>query len=229
MNTATPTKVQVFCGNGLKSVFAALEHELAAKAGAGIATSFASTKVLVDRINQGATPDVAILTDETVDALIAQGKLAGQRVDIATAAIGVAVRKGAPRPDISTTAGFVQLLRTTSSIARSKHGISGVHFADVVKQLGLTEALASKIKIIEGHAGQACANGETEIAIQQISELMPVSGIDIVGPLPDDLQKITMVSAGVGAHTKARAAAEAVIAHIKSQKDVLRDKGLDPA
>ena len=229
MNTATPTKVQVFCGNGLKSVFATLEHELAAKAGASIATSFASTKVLVDRINGGEIPDVAILTDETIDVLIAQGKLVGPRVDIATAAIGVAVRKGASRPDIITTARFVQLLRVVSSIARSKQGISGLHFADIVKQLGLTDAIASKINIIEGHAGQACANGETEIAIQQISELMPVAGIDIVGPLPDELQKITMVSAGVSANSRARAAAEAVIAYIKSQKDVLRSKGLEPA
>lgn len=229
MNTAMPTKVQVFCSNGLKSVFAALEHELPTKTGANVATTFGSINALLDRIASGEHPDVAILSDAAINALLAQSTLAGKRVDIAKAAIGVAVRKGAPRPDIGSTETFVRMLRAAPSISRSKRGVSGLHFADVIERLGLTHELAPKIKICEGHAGQACADGETEIAIQQISELMPVAGLDIVGPLPDDLQKITMVSAGVGADSKARTAAEAVIAYVKSQQHVLRAKGLDPA
>ena len=229
MNTAMPTKVQVFCTNGIKSVFTALDDELSTKAGASVAATFASTKALVDRIAGGERPDLAILSDEAIEVLIGQGKLAGRRVDIAKASIGVAVRKGAPHPDIGSTEAFIRMLRAAPSISRSRRGISGLHFADVIERLGLTLELAPKIKVYDGHAGQACANGETDVAIQQISELMPIDGLDILGPLPNDLQKTMTVSAAIGADSKARSAAEAVIAYVKSQTHVLRAKGLDPA
>jgi molybdate transport system substrate-binding protein len=228
MTTANGTRVRVLCTNGLKSVFAALESELPARAGAAVVTDFGSTAKFTDRIAGGDIPDVAILSDVAIDTLIAQGKLAGKRVDVAKSYIGVAVRKGAKHPDISTPEAFIRMLRAAPSISRSKQGMSGLHLVDVLERLGLTEELASKIKVYDGYAAQACADGEVEIAIQQISELMP-AGLDIVGPLPGDLQKVTMFSAGLGADTKARGAVEALIAYVKSQAGVLRANGLEPA
>jgi molybdate transport system substrate-binding protein len=228
MNSAAQTKVRVLCTNGLKSVFAALEKDLPAKAGAELAMEFGSTKKFADQIAAGDVPDIALLSDEAIDALIAQGKLAGTRVDIAKSFIGVAVRKGTRHPDISSPAAFIHTLKTTPSIARSRQGMSGLHLVQLLDRLGLTNEIAPKIKVYDGYAAQACADGEVEIAIQQIAELMPVAGLEIVGPLPGDLQKVTMFSGAAGAGTHKRAAADALVAYVRSQADVLRAKGLEP-
>jgi molybdate transport system substrate-binding protein len=143
----------------------------------------------------------------------------------------LAVRKGAPRPDITTLAAFIATLRNAKSVSRSRQGISGLHLASELKRLGLADELSPKIKAYDGYAAQACANGETEIAIQQISELAPVDGLDIVGPLPDELQKITVFSAGIGAHSSHRDKALAFIAFLKANEALptLRANGLEPA
>ena len=101
----------------------------------------------------------------------------------------------------------------------------------MIERFGLAEELSSKITAYDGMAGQTCADGDAEIAIQQISELMPVAGLDILGPLPDEIQKISVFSAGIGATTTQRDAAERFIAFAKSRDcdNVLRDKGLEPA
>ena len=145
--------------------------------------------------------------------------------------VGVAVRKGAPRPDISSRATFIQTLRNAKSIARSRLGASGQHFGSLLEKFGIADELASKITAYDGMAGQSCADGTNEIAIQQISELMPVAGLDIVGPLPDEIQKVSVFSAGIGANTAKRGAAERFIAYVKSRDcdSILRDKGLEPA
>jgi molybdate transport system substrate-binding protein len=223
--------IQVLCTNGLKTVFEAIGKELTTATGVPFAAEYGSTKMFTDRIAGGDVPDVVILTDEAIDALIAQGKLAAGRVDLAKSLVGVAVRKGTPKPDISSSAAFIVALRAARLIARSRVGASGLHFASVLDRLGLADELAPKIKTYDGGAGQSCANGETDIAIQQISELMPVKGLDIVGPLPTELQKVTIFSAGIGAATTHRAAAEKFIAYIKGgeRAAVLRTNGLEPA
>ncbi len=231
MNTAAPPDIRVLCTNGLKSVFAAIEHKLAGAIGAAVSADFGSTRKFSDCIAQGNVPDVAILTDEAIDALIAQGRLAGRRIDVAKSFVGVAVRQGAPRPDIASPEAFIRTLRSAGSISRSRRGASGLHMAALLERLGLAQELAPRVKVYDGYAAQACADGEVEIAIQQISELMPVAGLDIVGPLPDAFQKVTMFSAGLGATTSNRAAAEALITLIRSAEcaPVLRARGLEPA
>jgi molybdate transport system substrate-binding protein len=172
-----------------------------------------------------------ILTDAAIDTLIGQGKLSQGRIDLAKSFIGVAVRAGTPKPDIGSVPAFIATLRAARAISRSKLGASGLHFETVLKKLGIADELAPKIKIYDGYAGQACADGEVDIAIQQISELMPVAGLEIVGPLPDELQKMTIFSAGIGAGTPRRAAAEKFIGYIKSgeRAGLLRTHGLEPA
>lgn len=226
-----PQIIQVRCTNGLKSVFEAVGTALTQTTGVAFSADYGSTKKFSDEIAAGEVPDVVILTDEAIDTLIALGKLAKGRIDLARSFVGVAVRKGAPKPDISTVPAFIATLRAARAISRSKLGASGQHFEALLSHLGLAQELAPKIKIYDGRAAQACAEGEVDIAIQQISELMPVAGLEIVGPLPAELQKVTIFSAGIGAATKQRAAAEKFIAFIRDRDRIaaLRTCGLEPA
>lgn len=227
VNSADNPVLDVACSNGLKGVVVALEGDLRRRF-SGLALSYGSTKQLTETAS--AATDVFIMSDAAIDALIGAGTLAAERFDIARSRIGVAVRKGAPRPDISTLASFIATLRKAKSVGRSRQGISGLHLAGELTRLGLAEELGPKFKAYDGYAAQACANGEVEIAIQQISELAPVAGLDIVGPVPDELQKITIFSAGIGAHSGHRDNALAFIARLKSKEaaPTLRANGLEP-
>jgi molybdate transport system substrate-binding protein len=227
VNSADNPVLDVACSNGLKGVVVALEGDLRRRF-SGLALSYGSTKQLTETAS--AATDVFIMSDAAIDALIGAGTLAAERFDIARSRIGVAVRKGAPRPDISTLASFIATLRKAKSVGRSRQGISGLHLAGELTRLGLAEELGPKFKAYDGYAAQACANGEVEIAIQQISELAPVAGLDIVGPVPDELQKITIFSAGIGAHSGHRDNALAFIAFLKSKEvaPTLRANGLEP-
>lgn len=227
VNSADNPVLDVACSNGLKGVVVALEGDLRRRF-SGLALSYGSTKQLTETAS--AATDVFIMSDAAIDALIGAGTLAAERFDIARSRIGVAVRKGAPRPDISTLASFIATLRKAKSVGRSRQGISGLHLAGELTRLGLAEELGPKFKAYDGYAAQACANGEVEIAIQQISELAPVAGLDIVGPVPDELQKITIFSAGIGAHSGHRDNALAFIACLKSKEaaTTLRANGLEP-
>lgn len=229
-NPASTGNIRVLCTNGLKTVYEAVGADLQKASGVAFSAEYGATAKFMDRITAGEVPDVIVLTEEAIDRLIAAGKIEGRRIDIAKSFIGVAVRKGTPRPDISSRAAFIQTLRDAKSIACSRLGASGQHFRHLLNQFGITEELAPKITAYDGYAGQACAEGKAEIAIQQISELMPVTGLDIIGPLPNEIQKNAIFSAGVGAGTAKRAEAEKFIAHIKSgtYDKVLRDKGLEP-
>jgi len=230
-NRAENAPLKVLCTNGLKSVFLETGEELSSKTGVSFTAEYGSTKMFTDRVAEGDSPDVLILTDEAIDTLIGHGKLSQGRTDLAKSFIGVAVRKGTPKPDIGSVPAFIATLRATRAISRSKLGASGLHLESVLKRLGIADELAPKIKIYDGYAAQACADGKVDIAIQQISELMPVAGLEIVGSLPSELQKVTMFSAGIGAGTSQRAAAEKFIGFIKSgeRASVLRTHGLEPA
>jgi len=229
-NSVGETTLDVACTNGLKALVIAISDELRQKVGTPFKTEFVSTKKLVEQIEAGARPDLAIASDEAIDALIADRRLAAPRIDVAKSVVGVAVRKGTPHPDISTVDAFFRALKDAPSISRSRLGMSGQHLAALIERFGFAAELTPKIKVYDAYAAQACADGETDLAVQQISELLPVAGLEIVGPLPDAIQKITMFSAGVAAHTAQRKAAEAFIGFLKSKEVAprVRAAGLDP-
>jgi molybdate transport system substrate-binding protein len=229
-NPPASGSLRILCTNGLKTVFEAIGPDLE-KQGVPFSADYGSTAKFTDRVMEGDAPDIIILTDEAIDKLIAAGKIAGQRIDLAKSFVGVAVRKGTPHPDIGSAAAFIRTLRNAGAIACSRLGASGQHFRFLLDKFGIAEELAPKITAYDGYAGGACADGKADIAIQQISELMPVAGLDIVGPLPDEIQKNSIFSAGIGANTPQRTAAETFIARIKAggYDRVLRDKGLEPA
>jgi molybdate transport system substrate-binding protein len=194
---------------------------------------WASTNMLMDEIAKGATGDLAILTDEAIDALIRVGKMvAGSRVDIARSAIGLAVRQGAPKPDISSAEALKKTLLAAPAIAYSKTGISGVYFPTVLQRLGIADAVKAKIIIPPPGVpvGAVVASGEAAIGAQQISELLPVPGVEVVGPLPAELQKVTVFSAGLFTAGRHPATAKALLEMLTAPaaRPLYERKGMEP-
>ena len=221
------------CSNGVKAVALELIPQFERARGSKLDIMWASTNMLLDEINKGATGDLAILTDEVIDDLIRQGKIiAGSRVDLAQSAIGIAVRNGAPKPDIGSAEAFKQALLSARAICYSKTGISGVYFPTVLERLGITEAVKSKTIIPTPGVpvGEIVVRGDADIGVQQISELLPVPGIKIVGPLPKDLQKLTVFSAGIFVGAKEADVARALVTVLISSaaRSVYVRKGMEP-
>jgi molybdate transport system substrate-binding protein len=225
--------MKVLCTNGLKSVMVELVPGFERSSGAKVEVTWGSTNGLLKELESGAGGDLAILTAETIDDLVKQGKVvAGSGVDLARSAIGVAVRKGARKPEIGSPEAFKQALLAARSVAHSKTGMSGIHFATVPARLGIADEMKSKTVIPDPGTpvGEVVASGEAEIGIQQISELLPVAGVDVVGPLPAELQRITTFTAGVLAAAEEPDAAKALVRYLAAEAPrLLKDKGLEPA
>jgi molybdate transport system substrate-binding protein len=226
--------MEILSTNGVKSVVLELLPAFERAIKMPVAITWGSTVNLLDRIKGGGACDLVILTGEAIDDLVQQGKVvAGSRVDLARSAIGVAVKKGAPRPDISTPEALKRTLLACGSLAYSKTGVSGVYFPSVLARLGIADDVRSKTVIPDpgNPVGDVVVQGGAEIGIQQISELLPVDGIDIIGPLPGDLQKMTVFSGGLSAVAKDAELARALL-HVLTAPDtraVYERRGLEPA
>ena len=219
--------------NGVKAVLLDLLPEFERTSGTTPSITWGSTAMLMGEIGKGASGDLAILSDEAIDDLIRQGRIiSGSRVDLARSAIGIAVRKGAPKPDIGSADALKNTLISARTISYSKTGISGVYFPTVLERLGIAAQVAAKAVIPTPGVlvGDLVAKGDAELGVQQISELLPVSGIEIVGPLPGELQKLTVFSAGlfVGASEPQAARALVMMLTSASARPVYARKGLEP-
>jgi molybdate transport system substrate-binding protein len=171
-----------------------------------------------NRLKRGETADVVIVASDALDDLITDGLvISGSRVDLARSRIGMAVRSGSPKPDISTVAGLKRALVDAKSVALSS-SVSGDYFTkELFPQLGIVEQMAPKTRRSGGErVGALIARGDAEIGFQQMSELLPVSGIDVVGPLPSEVQRVTIFAAGVAAHSKHPETARAYIRFLAS-------------
>jgi len=197
-----------------------------------IAISYDPAKVILARIQKGETADLAITGSGALDELVKQGKiLAGSRRGLARCGVGIAVRAGKPRPDISSVAAFKRTLLGAKSVAYTQEGASGMHFAGVIERLGVAEQVKAKaVRQPGGLIGELVAAGQAEIAIQQIPELMAVPGIELVGPLPAEIQLVTVSSAGIFAGTKQAEAAQSFIQFLvtPAAARVIKAKGLEP-
>jgi len=225
--------MQILCTNGVKSVLLELIPSFERARDTKLAVTWGSTHALLKDLESGVGGDVAILTAEAIDDLIKQGKVKpGSRVDLARSGIGVAVRKGAKRPDIASPEALKRALLAAKNVAHSKTGLSGIYFPTVLERLGIAEEMKAKIVMPDAGTpvGELVANGEAEIGIQQISELLPVAGIEIVGPLPEPLQKITTFSGGVLRAAKEPSLAEALLKFVAAESPrLLKQKGLEAA
>lgn len=184
------------------------------------------------RVAAGEFTDMVFQAAAAIDGLIKLGKLApGSRVDIATSWIAASVRAGAPRPDIGTSDAFRRTLLAAPSIAYST-GPSGVYLIELFKRMGIADAVAHKVTQIKGEpVGASVARGEAAIGFQQMSELLPVPGIDIIGPLPADIQEVTTFSAALHAQTQVADAARELMAFLRAPAAhaIIRSKGMAPA
>lgn len=186
-----------------------------------------------NRIRRGETVDVVIMADDALTALIDEGLvLRESRVPLARSSIGMAVPSGAPRPDISSADALRRALLQAESIAYSA-SVSGDYLStEGFERLGIADQIRDKMRRIEGErVGAVVARGEAEIGFQQISELLPVAGIDLVGPLPAEVQKVSVFSAGIAAASANAAAARALIQFVSSPQAAaaVQRSGLEPA
>jgi molybdate transport system substrate-binding protein len=176
------------------------------------------TDSIPSRLQRGDPVDVVILPAEVLDLLIESGRVvAGSRVDLARSSIGMAVRAGARKPDISTLDALRRALLDAKSVAYSS-SVSGDYLVqELFPRLGIAEQLARTGRRIERErVGAVVARGEAEIGFQQMSELLPVAGIDVVGPLPPQVQRVTVIAAGVASHSRRQDASRALIRFLAS-------------
>lgn len=184
------------------------------------------------RMQRGEPVDVVIMVGSALDELIKQGKVvAGSRVDLGRSLVGMAVRAGAPRPDISTVEAFKKALLDARSIAYSDSASGRYVSKELFKRLGIADQVMGKSREIPSEpVGKVVARGEAEIGFQQVSELIPVEGIQFLGPIPAELQKVTVFSAGVAASSQEPERARALIRWLSSPdaSPVIKKHGLEP-
>jgi molybdate transport system substrate-binding protein len=236
--TAHADEIKVVTSGGFTAAYlelvpqyeSATHNKLATEFGPSMGTTHNAIPI---RLERGEAIDVVILAGPALDDLIKQGKVrAGSRVDLVKSYIGMAVKAGAPKPDISTVEALKQTLLAAKSIAYSDSA-SGVYLStELFPKLGISDQIKNKSKKIEADpVGGFVATGEFEIGFQQISELRPVKGIDIVGVLPPGAQKVTIFAAGIPTTTTHPEAAKALIEWLASPVayPAIKKSGLEPA
>jgi molybdate transport system substrate-binding protein len=197
---------------------------------------FAAPGVIKDRILADEPMDVLVFPAPGLDDLAKRGKIAADsRIVLARSGMGIAARSGAPKPDISTPEALKRTLLAAKSIIYTDPALrspSGIHFANVLERLGIAEEMKAKSKLHNGVGFNAefVASGEVELAIQQISEIIPVKGAELVGPLPTDLQLTTVFAAGIGVGAKEQTAAKEFIKFLASPAAaaVIKATGMEP-
>ena len=215
---AHAAEIKLISAGAVRSVVSGLAETFARESGHQVKAEYGTMGVVRQKL--AADPaDVVIGSDTVLEDLIKQGVIvAGTRADVARAGVGVGVREGAPRPDISTVEAFKQTLLSAKSIVYvdpAQGATSGIHFASVLQRLGIADAVKGKSLLWPGgYAAEAVADGRAEVVVHQISEIMPVKGVTLVGPLPKEIQKVTIYSAGLAAKAASPEAGRAFIAYL---------------
>jgi molybdate transport system substrate-binding protein len=234
---ASAAEVRVMISGGLTAAYQALVPEFEKATGNKVLTAYGpsmgtTVNAIPVRLERGEAADVLIMVGYALGDLIKNGKVvADSRVDLVKSPIGVAVKAGAPKPDISSADTLKRALLAAKSVAYSDSA-SGVYVStEMFAKLGIADEMKDKAKKIPATpVGEIVARGEAEIGFQQISEMKPVAGIDIVGQLPPDLQKITVFSAGIATVSKEPDAGRALIKFLASPaaRDAIVNSGMEP-
>ncbi len=216
----------------LQGALMRLAPQFEAATGIRIDAEFAPTVGLLPRLRGGEAADLVILTREGLDELAAEGRLiADSRTDLARSYVGLVVKAGAPHPNVADPAALRTALLAARSVAYSRIGASGIYFAQLIEQLGIAAEINAKATIVAaGFTAERLVSGEADLAIQQISELKQVSGIEVVGPIPPELQTPGLFSAGMMANATRRSEADRLLRFLASSEvaPVLRETGLEP-
>lgn len=233
---ASAAEIKVLSAGAFKQVVLALAPDFEKASGHKLVVDNDTAGALKKRIEGGEAFDVAIITPAIVDDLIASGAIAGgSRVNVATVGVGVVVKEGAAKPDIATVEAFKQALLAAKSVAYidpASGGSSGIYIDKLLERLGIADAVRAKAKLKKGgYVADLIVSGEAELGLHQISEIVPVKGAVLVGPLPKEIQNTTTYAAGIGARSANKdAAAQLIRAFISEPAGAaLRAKGMDPA
>ncbi len=231
--------VTVLATTAMKTSFDELASQFERASGHRLTLTFGPSLQLEKRLGEGKGADVAVVSAAGIDDLVTSGKVVpGSVTAVAGSALGVAVPRGAPKPDLSSADAFKRALLAAKSVAVSKPvggGQSGVHMAKVFERLGIAQEMAAKAKYGAGGpaglVGLIIERGEAEIGVQQIAELLAVPGVDFVGPLPAELQGVTPFVAAIPAASQNADAGRELIAFVTTPeaKRVIKAKGLEPA
>jgi molybdate transport system substrate-binding protein len=223
--------IDVLSTLALRGVLVVIADDFRAQTGLSFAATYKSTNVTLGLIAQGTTADMTIVTREAINRLLRDGVIVdGSTADLAQSGVGIAVPAGASRPDISSVDALRRTLLDAKSVAFSRLGASGIHFGHVIERLGIAGEVRRKAHVSDTFIGEVAARGDAEIAVQQISELKAVAGIDIVGPLPDEVQQISTFAAGIFSAAGNPEGAAALIRYLADPRlaPVVVSTGLEP-
>jgi molybdate transport system substrate-binding protein len=235
---APAAEIDAFVSTAIKTVTDELLPAFERANGHVIRATYAPSGALIPRFERGEPVDVFLTDSTAIDALIRQGKIVPGRIDLARTGIGIAVRKGAPRPDVSSAAALRRALlaaRTVGYAAPSGGSITAAHVMGVFERLGIAAEMAPKARLAaggpNGRVSVLVSSGQAEIGLQQVSELMSNPEVEVIGMLPAELQQTTLYAAGVTASAREPQAARALIGVLTapSAARVYKAKGLDPA
>ncbi len=234
---AQAAEIKVVSGGAFKQVLNALAAQYRKDTGTKLDITYRTVGQHLALIRSGQEAfDVAILTPAAIDALAKEGKIApGTRADLAKTGIGVMVNAGAPAPDISTVDAFKRALLAAKSVTfidPKAGGSSGIYIEGLLERLGIADQINAKAVLVHGGAvADHVADGEAEIGVHQISEILPVAGVKLVGPLPAEIQNFTIYAAGVGASAKDVEAARALVKYLAGPGalPIIKAKGMQPA
>jgi molybdate transport system substrate-binding protein len=226
-------EIKILCSNGFQAVMVVVGPEYEKATGHKLVISYGLAAVLGRQIEAGETFDLAILAPPQIDGLIKQNKIAADsRKVLAKSGMGVMVRTGAPKPDVSTVDAFKKTLVGAKSIAFPPQGQSGIYLVGLIERLGLTAALKDKLKPIANGplTGETVAKGEAEIGITPIGELLAVKGVSLVGPLPAPVQNYIVQTAGISSSAAQGAAARDFLKFLAAPENipVIIEKGMEP-
>lgn len=225
-------KIRMLSTLGLMGAMRSLSSAFEAASGIHVDADFAPTLALLERLRASEAADLVILTREGLDEMIGEGRvIADSAADLARSYVGLAVQAGQPHPDIANEAALRETLLAARSVAYSRLGASGVYFAQLIVRMGIAAEINATATIVEqGFTAERLVSGEADLAVQQISELKQVEGIEVIGPVPHELQTPAVFSAGRMVNAKQAGAAEALLRYLASPEvvPVLRQSGLEP-
>ena len=227
---ANAAEITIVAGGGpLPDVLGTLMPMFESATGNKVKISFKGGPAVTADVKQGAA-DLVIIGTDAVDQLAASGDVVGNgKMLLMISKVGIAVKAGAPKPDVSTPEKLKAALLAAKTVGYSQ-GASGQHFETIIQKLGIADAIKGKAVVVQGRpVGAAIASGEAEIGVQQVAELRPVRGVDQFGEMPGDLQKQIPYSAGIPAKAKDAATARALVSFLRSEaaQEVLKRKGMD--
>jgi len=230
---AGAAEINVFCTNGVRAVVEELLPQFEKATGTKVVISFEPSTQIKKRIDAGETFDVAFMTTPLIDEAIKAGKLQFEsRRFIARSGLGLSIRSGAKKPDIGSVDAFKKTLVAAKSITYATQGASAAPFEALMAKLGIESQVKPKYNLrnTAAQVGEAVASGAVEIGVAPVSEILPVKGVELLGPLPAELQSYVVMAAGVGTGAKEGAAAAELVKFLKSPDHVpvIKAKGMEP-